>query len=205
MNAPRIAGLVLAGGRGSRLGSAVPKPLVPLAGSPLLARVLDRFAGAVEPVLVNANDTASFAQFDLPVVSDRLPDFPGPLAGLDAAAAWLADRRPDVAGLVCLPGDTPFLPLDIVTRLAAGPSERVRLAGFAGRLQPTIGFWPLARLAGLKEHITASENRSVIGFAEARGFDTVSFATDMNAPGGDPFFNVNTPNDLEIAETWLSR
>lgn len=204
---PMIAGLVLAGGRGTRMGTALPKPLVRLGGRPLLAYVLDAFPAGVAPVVISANEPEAFAAFGLPVVADRVGGFAGPLAGLDAAAAWLAERHPDIPHLLVLPGDTPFLPADLASRMTAAPCERPRVARYRRALQPTVALWPMAALAGLPAFLERGERLSIRAFLETTGFDPVDFpetAGDGEDDGArDPFQNVNTPADLAAARRRL--
>ncbi|GGD86747.1 molybdenum cofactor guanylyltransferase [Aureimonas endophytica] len=201
----RVAAVILAGGRGSRLSADRPKPLVELRGRPLVAHVLDRLALPFAPILISAADPAAFAGLDLPIVSDRVPDFQGPLAGLDAAAAFLRREEPGATHLLSLPGDTPFLPPDIAARLGAAGGEGPRLASFAGRLQPVAALWPLPALDELADHLSTASDRSLLGFAHRFGFEDIPFAPSAEAPRGDPFFNVNTPEELAEARAWISR
>ena len=109
-----ITGLVLAGGRGSRMGG-VDKGLQPHHGMPLALDALRRLAPQVEQVLVNANrNLAEYEAMGVPVCPDPLPDFAGPLAGL---LAGLEHARTPF--LVTVPCDTPDFPADLVARLAA--------------------------------------------------------------------------------------
>jgi molybdopterin-guanine dinucleotide biosynthesis protein A len=109
-----VTGIVLAGGQGRRMGG-VDKGLVPLAGRPMVAHVLERLAPQVGPILVNANQNDSaYAALGCPVVPDAIGGFAGPLAGLHAG---LARARTPYA--VTVPCDSPFLPSDLVARLSA--------------------------------------------------------------------------------------
>ena len=110
-----ISGLVLAGGRGSRMGG-VDKGLQPYLGQPLVQHALQRLAPQVATVMINANrNPIAYAAFGVPVWPDALPDYPGPLAGL---AAGLAHCHTPY--LVSVPCDSPQFPLDLVERLASG-------------------------------------------------------------------------------------
>ena len=200
-----VAGLVLAGGRSARMGGGLPKPLQGLGGRALIDHGLARLVGHVDPVLISANDRQPFARFGLPVVADRQPDFAGPLAGLDAAAAWLAENRPGVTHMLALPGDTPFLPADVARTLCEAAGARVRVARHAGRLHPTVAVWPLAVLAGLPGHLATATSLSILRFLEKAGFEAVDFPDDPAAPSGDPFFNVNTPADLALAMLGMAK
>jgi molybdopterin-guanine dinucleotide biosynthesis protein A len=199
----RIAALVLAGGRGSRMGAATEKPLLRLGDRPLIAHVLDRVPSGAHPVLISANRPEAYAGLALPVLADRLAGHRGPLAGLDAAAAFLADASATVTHLLVLPGDTPFLPSDLAERLMEERSPLPRIASHRGRLQPTVGLWPLRCLAALPAYLAGSGNGSIRGFLDTVGFRAVDFPDVADAPGGDPFCNVNTPEDLAAARAFV--
>lgn len=199
------AGLLLAGGAGSRMGAPVAKPLLPIAGRSIAAHVLDRLTPFCEPVLVSANEAKAFAALGHLVLGDRRRERLGPLAGLEAAYVFLSARAEAPEEIVTLPGDTPFLPADIAPRLTAGDRNRIRVASFGGRLHPTVGAWPLRALASLSGHLDRPDGeRSVRAFLQRTGYDPVPFDPDPAAPGGDPFFNVNTPADLARARAHAS-
>ncbi len=108
-----ITGLILAGGRGTRMGS-VDKGLVPLGTRPMVQHVLDRLRPQVQTVMINANQNLdTYATFGHPVWTDAMPDFAGPLAGLQTGLMHC-----DTPYLVTAPCDSPFLPSDLVHRLA---------------------------------------------------------------------------------------
>ena len=114
MRAQRITGVILAGGQGRRMGS-VDKGLVPLDGRPMVAHVLERLRPQVDEILINANQHhAEYAAFGHPVLADALGGFAGPLAGLQVALAQASFPL-----LATVPCDSPFLPADLVARLAA--------------------------------------------------------------------------------------
>lgn len=186
----RVAGLILAGGEGRRMGGR-DKALVDLAGRPLLAHVRDRFAPQVGPLAVSANgDPARLAGFGLPVLADETPGLgplSGVLAGLDWARAAGADRLATVAV------DTPFLPADLVARLAAaaGPGQ-VALAATARGPHPTCALWPVSAAPALAAAL-AGGRRSLRGAAGALGVIEVAFADEA------AFVNLNTAEDLAAA------
>src|SRR5947207_15784417 len=119
MPATPTLGLVLAGGLAGRMGGG-DKPLTRIGGATILSRVLERLKPQCTRVVLNANgDPARFADTGLPVIPDDVPDFAGPLAGILAGLDWAAAHAPEVADIVTAPGDCPFLPDDLVARLAA--------------------------------------------------------------------------------------
>jgi molybdopterin-guanine dinucleotide biosynthesis protein A len=194
-----VLGVILAGGRATRMGGG-DKGLRPLAGRPLLNHVLDRLRPQVAGIALNANgDPTRFADFGLPVIADTLPDWPGPLAGVLAGLDWAAGQGAD--RVVTAAADTPFLPRDLVARLvaASGPSGLALAASRdeTGRVHrhPTFGLWPVALRQDLRAALVRGL-RKVVLWTDAHGAGTAVFPADPF----DPFFNVNTPDDLTRAE-----
>ncbi len=201
----------MAGGSARRMFAHDPagggdKGLADLAGTPMLARVIGRFAPQVSRLVLNANgDPARFAAFGLEIVTDRGRGDQGPLAGLDAVIAW-AQQHGGYRAIATVSTDTPFLPLDLVARLAAAqtdPSLPV-IAASGERLHATIGLWPLSLKAAISTAL-ADGPRSVEAFAKAHGAIAVPFPfSDIAGRTVDPFFNANTPDDLAAARTLLT-
>ena len=184
---------ILAGGRARRMGGG-DKPLLPLAGRPMLAHVLERVRPQVRAVALSANgDPARFAAFGLPVLPDAQPDFPGPLAGVLAGLRWARRAHPDAALVLTVPGDAPLLPYDLVARLLAAdvPGAAIRCAASRGRVHPVVALWPVA-LAGPLTAALDQGIRSVRQFALQHGLAEVDFP----AARADPFLNCNTTEDL---------
>src|SRR5665213_1048945 len=103
---PWAAGVILAGGRSQRMGGR-DKALLPLAGKPLLAHVVDRLAGQVAPVVINANgDPSRFDEFRLPTTSDTIPGFVGPLAGIVSGMQWARRNAPRATHILSVAADT---------------------------------------------------------------------------------------------------
>jgi molybdopterin-guanine dinucleotide biosynthesis protein A len=195
-----VVGVVLAGGRSSRMGGG-DKALRPLGQTTLLGHVLARFRPQVAAIVLNANgDPARFAGYGLPVVPDSVPDFSGPLAGVLAGMEWTRATRPDVPWIVTTAADAPFVPADLVARLIAerGTAELV-VAASNGRTHPVVGLWPV-RLADVLRHALVEEGMRKIDRWTARfPIATVSFAAEPI----DPFFNINTPEELAAAQALL--
>ncbi len=200
-----VAAVLLAGGLGSRMradGSALDKPLRLLAGRTLLDHAISRVRPQVAAMVLNANgDGQAYAGFGLEIVADALPDHPGPLAGILAGMRWAAARG--FADVLSVPTDTPFLPPDLVGRLdqarvAAGVA--LACAGSGGWSHPVVGLWPVA-LADALEAALRDGMRKIDRWTAQHGVATAEF--EIN--GFDPFFNVNTPQDLVEAETLVAR
>ena len=194
-------GCILAGGRSSRMGGG-DKPLLELAGKPLLAHVIERVSPQVSRVVLNANGPAErFEALGLPVVADTVEGLPGPLAGILAGLRWAEAQAPDCSHVVTVSGDAPFLPEDLVARLTAAVANepgRIAIASSGGQPQPVMGLWPLAIADDLEAGLKAGA-RSVLAWATQRNVHHVDFPpVAIVGRMIDPFFNANTP--LELAE-----
>ncbi|MEX2035903.1 MAG: molybdenum cofactor guanylyltransferase MobA [Xanthobacteraceae bacterium] len=192
-------GLVLAGGLARRMGGG-DKPLTKIGGATILSRAIARLRPQCARMLLNANgDPSRFADTGLPVVADDVPDFAGPLAGILAGLDWTAAHAPDIAYVVSVPGDCPFLPRDLVARLhqARAASGLPLACARSGEWRhPVVGLWPVALRADLRRALTVDGLRKIESWTARHG---VALA-DWPAEPVDPFFNVNTPEDAAAAE-----
>ena len=191
-------GLVLAGGLARRMGGG-DKALIRIGSETILARALARLTPQVTGLVLNANgDPTRFASFGLPVVADSVPDFAGPLAGILAGLDWVAAHRPQTEWVVSVPGDCPFLPRDLVARLhAARTAENTPLAcAHSGDWRhPVVGLWPVALREDLRHAVTVENLRKIEVWTARHGVALADWPTDPV----DPFFNVNTPEDVATA------
>jgi molybdenum cofactor guanylyltransferase len=184
-----IAAVILAGGQARRMGGG-DKTLLTVGGKPMLASIIE--ALHVAPVAISANgDPARFAQFGLPVLDDGAFVGQGPLAGVLAGLDWAASLG--MTALLTVPGDTPFLPNDLPERLAPAPG----CAASGGRLHHLVALWPMPCRDDLRSFLSTPGSRHVARFAERIGMRYVEFTVR----NGDPFVNINTPDQLIDART----
>jgi molybdopterin-guanine dinucleotide biosynthesis protein A len=186
-----VTGIVLAGGQGRRMGG-VDKGLVPLDGRPMVAHVLERLSPQVGDVLINANQNAErYAAFGHPVVADAIGGFAGPLAGLHAA---LAHATREFAATV--PCDSPFLPPDLVVRLAAAlAAAKAQLAVARTFDQPHPVFCLVRR--DVLPHLAAflaGGGRKIDAWYATLSVVEVPFDDEADA-----FRNINTADELAAA------
>jgi molybdopterin-guanine dinucleotide biosynthesis protein A len=192
-------GLILAGGLARRMGGG-DKARISIGGRTILDRVLATMAPQCGRLIINANgDPARFADTGLPVVADSVPDFAGPLAGILAGLDWAAAHAPDVADVASVPGDCPFLPTDLVARLAAARAiDRTPLAcARSGKWRhPVVGLWPVALREDLRNALMVEDLHKIEVWTARHGIAIADWPTQPV----DPFFNVNTPEDVAAAE-----
>src|SRR5580692_122862 len=198
----RIMVVVLAGGLARRMGGG-DKCLKLLGGRPILAHVLERLDGQAEGILLNANgDVTRFASWRMPVATDVVTGFGGPLVGVLTALKWAAAHAPEITDVVSVPADGPFLPRDLVRRLVAartGAGAVLAQAASNGRPNPVVGLWPVALAAELRHAVVVEGIAKVDAWTGRYRLATVDFEADRI----DPFFNANTQEDLTEAERLL--
>jgi len=189
----RVLGMVLAGGDARRMAGA-DKCLLDINGQTILAHIVTRLSPQVQSLALNANgNPARFARFNLAVVADPLSSQgDGPLAGVIAGLTWMEAQGADA--LLSVPGDTPFLPRNLVSSLAASMENENAACAFAssqGQAYPVIALWMLPCKAVIETALRNGE-RKVRSVLESLGAVEVAFdSTDEVS-----FKGANTPDDL---------
>jgi molybdenum cofactor guanylyltransferase len=181
------------------------KARIGIGGASILQRVLACLTRQCSGVIINANgDAARFADTGLSVVADSVPDFAGPLAGILAGLDWAATNAPNVDWLVSVPGDCPFLPKDLVTRLhqARVAADTPLACARSGEWRhPVVGVWPVKLREDLRHALVGEDLHKIELWTARHG---IAIAEWPAAPF-DPFFNVNTPEDAAQAEAIAAR
>ncbi|WP_020560031.1 bifunctional molybdopterin-guanine dinucleotide biosynthesis adaptor protein MobB/molybdopterin molybdotransferase MoeA [Thiofilum flexile] len=194
---PQISGVILAGGRGSRMGGQ-DKGLLELNGRPLVEYLLAALQPQVDTILINANrNQARYQHYHYPVISDELSDYQGPLAGF-AAAMQVANTD----YILTIPCDAPELAPDTVTRLWEALQEQqadIAVAHDGERLQPVHALIPVSLLPSLQAFLAQGDRKIDLWYAQHR----VALA-DFSACRS-MFRNINTPEEqTAIAQTFSS-
>ena len=183
----RPVGVILAGGAGRRIGGR--KAFAALGGRPLLAHVIDRIGPQVSRLAINAAPDAGFDPFGLPVLPDEQPGC-GPLGGILTALDWAQGQGEGRVLTVAV--DTPFLPADLVGRLAASGAPAVCAATHDGA-HATTAIWSVELKEDLRRAL-GDGVRKVRDWTVSVGAETILFE-DASA-----FLNINTTDDLARAE-----
>jgi molybdenum cofactor guanylyltransferase len=194
-----ITGLVLAGGRGSRMGG-IDKGLQPFAGMPLAQHALKRLAPQVGRLMINANRSIeAYRALGVPVWSDEVADFSGPLSGMLAGLTHC-----ETPFLLTVPCDSPFFPDNLAARLSAGLEENAAELATAYTPdgvnlfpQPVFCLMKASLQASLRAFIERGERKTGLWARELRGARVLF--QDVDA-----FANFNTLTELEQAQKPLS-
>ncbi len=179
------------------------KPSVPLRELPLISHVAARLQKQVETVIIISNEPGNLPEtLHLPAVCDFQPGRGGPLVGIITAMLYARANQPESSRLVSVPCDGPFFPEALVKRLtAASGADTPAIAVSEGRRHPLFACWPVSLLPQLQDWVAAG-NARVGQFLSECGAAEVDFPLDED--GTDPFFNINTPEDLAEAQRILA-
>jgi molybdopterin-guanine dinucleotide biosynthesis protein A len=196
MDTSQITGLILAGGRGTRMGT-VDKGLQQFRGAPMAMHVMMRLSPQVDRIMINANQNLGpYEGFGVPVWPDQMPDFAGPLAGLQTGMVHCETEY-----LVTAPCDSPFLPTDLVQRLAraleandADVAIAVTGEGETRQPHPVFCLTKAALLPHLTQYLQQGGRKFEKWYASLK-------SVEVHFDDEDAFRNINTLDDLRKYET----
>lgn len=192
---PGITGAILAGGLGRRLDGQ-DKGLMPVAGRPLIERVLACLVPQVDAVLINANrHHVEYARYGYPVIADEMGGHPGPLAGMASLMA-----RAETGHVLFVPCDAAWLPPDLAERMLAtlSASGATVCAIHDGTwLHPVCSLVPRERLSDLRQWL-GNGRREVAGWLQKQGLVTVTYPEWPSV-----FWSLNSPDDRVSVERRL--
>ena len=197
----KICGIILAGGQSRRMGGRE-KSLMELQNIAPIEWVARRLESQVDTMAVNANgDPTRFDFLGLPVLPDTIEGFVGPLAGVLSGMRWASSKH-RATHIVTAAADTPFLPSQMVKRLSSNLTDinRVAMAYSNGRVHPVAAIWPCDLADALEHFLTVEDQRKILVFAQRYGLIETKFDLVEGHAGHDPFFNINTPDDMAIAD-----
>jgi molybdenum cofactor guanylyltransferase len=200
---PRFPAVILSGGKSSRMGE--PKALLPFGPARLIDHVAARIRPQAGPIALNTNDPSIVLPGSVSF-PDRFPGFHGPLAGIHAALAHVAETYPRTTHVLIVPTDSPFFPRDLVATLAAtitGPDD-IALASSLGRMHPVLGLWPVTLAPKLAAWLENPPTLKVRAFLDGLPVRVTEFPV-IDTPLGplDPFSNINTHDDLDLTRKIL--
>lgn len=204
-----IPGIILAGGLSRRMGGG-DKGLLMLGKTTIIERVIDKILPQVGSLAININgDSSRFPDYKLPIIPDSIKGYLGPLSGILAGMEWAFKNGNRYIATVA--ADTPFLPDDFIKRLhTMVKSKNLNIGIAASRIlsgddvfiHPTFGIWEVALKDDLRDAL-ANDTRKIMFWAKKFKLDYYYFETSDKL--SDPFFNINTPDDLEEAKYRLKK
>tara|TARA_B110000438_G_scaffold236538_1_gene233672 strand:- start:1336 stop:1947 length:612 start_codon:yes stop_codon:yes gene_type:complete len=193
----RITALIMLGGQSNRIGGGI-KSLLKFNNKTIFDRIFEKISPNIDNIILNCNyDTTELLKYKLPIIKDYKKGFLGPLAGIHTGMRWILKNSPETEWLLTVPGDTPFIPKDLISRLEKkiSPNSDIILSKSNMKTNPIIGLWKISLYQDLNEHLDLG-TRKILSWAELHSIDFINY----NFKEYDPFFNINTKEDLKLAE-----
>ncbi len=197
INKKKIIFVILAGGKSKRFGGGF-KTFSKINNKSIFNRILEKLKKNEIEILINANQNhEEFQKSKLPIIKDKKEGFLGPLAGIHSSITWCLNEYKDKEWIFTVPSDTPFLPENLLDKFCKKIEENVEIlvARSNNRVHPVISMWNLNLLNSLEREFS-QKNRKIMTWVQKHNFDYV----DFDYKNFDPFFNINTINDLKKAE-----
>ena len=195
-NHKNIAALIMIGGLSKRMGGGI-KSLYEFNDKSIFNRVLEKIKPQVKKILINCNEeNKKIEQFNFPIIRDIKKGHLGPLAGIHTGMDWLINHSPDTEWLITIPGDTPFIPSNLVSKFKDKMSKNLKIiiAKSEKKTHPIIGAWHISLFSNLDDNIN-NGTRKILSLSETHPLESIKF----HHKNYDPFFNINTKKDMEEA------
>ena len=184
------------GGQSRRMGGGI-KSFEVFNNKSILQRILDRVKPQIKKILINSNiDDERLLKYKYKIIKDLKPGYMGPLAGIHSGMNWVLNNEPKIEWLITLPGDTPFIPEDLISRLnnKMTSHSKIILVQSNYKTHPIIGAWHISLFDSLNYQLD-NGIRKILSWAELHDTNFVNFPFKKY----DPFFNINTRKDMEMA------
>ncbi|WP_440931278.1 molybdenum cofactor guanylyltransferase [Candidatus Pelagibacter sp.] len=196
----KILGVVLAGGKSLRFGRDKSQAI--LGNKNLINHVLDKILIKFDEILIVANHKIKFNKNDkIDLISDYYKDL-GPLGGIYSAMKWIKDNNKPYEWIISFPTDTPFFEAKILDEFLNKTNEKEKKLFFIksnNKRHNIFGLWSLDLFKSLEKDLLENNERKVETWANKIGVETIN----INFEGQDPFFNINTTDDLEKAKKYI--
>ena len=197
-NRNNVCAVILTGGQSSRMGGGI-KSLKKFNNKFIFDRIFENLQNQVQKIIINSNDLENiFAKYNVEVIKDSFKGFLGPLAGIHAALEWLTINEPHINWLITVPGDTPFIPNNLVKKLldkAKNDGHKIVLAQSNAKTHPIIGVWHSSLYESLKNDLNSGV-RKILDWASKHPLGYAEFINSKY----DPFFNINYEEDIIQAQ-----
>tara|TARA_B110000196_G_scaffold235695_1_gene204191 strand:- start:245 stop:898 length:654 start_codon:yes stop_codon:yes gene_type:complete len=192
----KMMAMIMLGGQSKRMGGGI-KSLIKFNNKLIFDRILQRLKPQINKIFINCNnEEIKLKKYDIPIVKDQKKGFLGPLAGIHAGMKWIKNNERNINWLISIPGDTPFIPTDLVDQLVNKTSKKSKivLIKSKNKIHPSIGLWHIDLFNDL--NISLDEGtRKILTWAEKHPLEYINYSYKSY----DPFFNINSKNDLKDA------
>ena len=197
-NIEEICAVIMIGGKSSRMGGGI-KSFKKFNNKMIFDRIYRILNNQIKNIIINTNSKEEyFEKYNRIIIKDKIIGYLGPLAGIHASLSWINNNMPKVNWLISVPGDTPFIPNDLINRLyvkAKKNNKQIVLAKSNSNIHPVIGIWNINLLESLECNLLSGE-RKIIIWAKNHELDFEEFFEENY----DPFFNINYQEDLTRAK-----
>jgi len=191
-----IAVLIMIGGQSRRMGGGI-KSFIELDGKSIFDRIITIIKPQIKKIIISCNtEEPKLKKYQFPIIKDLKEGYLGPLAGIHSGMQWLKKNEPEVKWLITIPGDTPFIPMDLIFRFKDKMSSdlKIIIAKSQNKTHPVIGAWNTCLFENLEEKLNKGI-RKIMSWAELHPLDFVNYTIEKY----DPFFNINTKEDIDEA------
>jgi len=191
-----IAVLIMIGGQSRRMGGGI-KSFIELDGKSIFDRIITIIKPQIKKIIISCNtEEPKLKKYQFPIIKDLKEGYLGPLAGIHSGMQWLKKNEPEVKWLITIPGDTPFIPMDLIFRFKDKMSSdlKIIIAKSQNKTHPIIGAWNTCLFENLEEKLNKGI-RKIMSWAELHPLDFVNYTIEKY----DPFFNINTKEDIDEA------
>lgn len=198
----KTLGVILAGGQSRRM-EGKDKGLIKLGSATLIERAVKRLKLQIPDFIISTNSNSiAYKKLNTPITKDAIAGFAGPLAGVLTAMRWAQLNRPKSKQIITIAVDTPFFPKDYAMKMLETHDEatQITIANSKDRNHPVFAIWDISLADKLEVFLVDEGNKKVMMFAE-RYSNAIQTFDDKS--GIDPFFNINTYDDLKEAQKHL--
>ena len=194
----KILFAILAGGQSKRFGGGY-KTFTKISGKTMLNHIIKILTNFSNDIIINANNLDEFKDLDYPIVQDYFKGFLGPLAGIHSSILWTKNNHISKEWVFTVPSDTPFLPENILEKFCnkIKTDSEILIARSNNKIHPVVSMWNINLFKSIEIELNQNR-RKIMTWVEKHNFTFV----DFDYQTVDPFFNVNTIEDLKIAENF---
>ena len=185
---------ILVGGKSTRMGGGI-KSLKKINNVKIIEKIYNIIINQNKNIIINSNiNNKNIESFKKPIIKDAIKGYLGPLAGIHASLKWFKLNNKDIKWLVSVPGDTPFLPSNLITNLYKNVTKnkkQIVLAKSNNNIHPVIGIWDVKLLHSLEKYLESGERKIILWAKKHKiGFE------EFKEKNYDPFFNINYKEDI---------